>query len=479
VATNLTRRKFYGGLGKLALAAGATDLSGAASEKCGARAIMRVTRGPKALDVPPTTPQGQSWHYMLSFPFQLAPRLAALSCNMKANYGPGQDFEGGMDLIPFDDFRRIRVEKAIPLTRNHEEKNPNASGKPSIMVKYPGPVGFVPRGAKRRDGTPHPHAGTGFVFSKAKAWPMDDSEGVADFPDRKGRGVFTAGKMYMYFEFFPFSFDGAQIVLGKREVMRFEDFVPGWRITNTGLTNAIPDGDDLLMGMQGGMPGKTAGSGLMRWRRRGGHWDPVSFDLITPEDNSLEPSVVQDIDGSLLFCARGKRETGPPIRIWRSRDGGGKWERIIFINGLVGSVPISLNQAVDGTPYIASNIKTPMIQVPGGDGGISRLEPKGGRGERSTLCIWPLNEARNGLESPLIARDPLTEFGVPPHGSVWAVDHPSAMTLHLADRNWHNVMGYRMLEWMENTHYVGPTPQTGGYLEEVISAGNPIETWGF
>ena len=42
------------------------------------------------------------------------------------------------------------------------------------------------------------------------------------------------------------------------------------------------------------------------------------------------------------------------------------------------------------------------------------------------LCLWPLNEQRNGLEAPLVARDCLTEFGVPPSGTVWAADHPSA-----------------------------------------------------
>jgi hypothetical protein len=120
-----------------------------------------------------------------------------------------------------------------------------------------------------------------------------------------------------------------------------------------------------------------------------------------------------------------------------------------------------------------------MIKVPGGDAGVSRLEPKGGRGERSVLALWPVNEGRDGLGAPLLARDCLTEFGVPPHGTVWAVDHPSAQTVHLGDGAWHHVIGYRILEWKENTHFVGPTPRTGGYVEEVLSVGEPVVPWRF
>ena len=38
------------------------------------------------------------------------------------------------------------------------------------MVKYPVRGGFIPLGAKLSDGTPHPHAGTGFGTSQAMAW---------------------------------------------------------------------------------------------------------------------------------------------------------------------------------------------------------------------------------------------------------------------------------------------------------------------
>ncbi|PYV10422.1 MAG: hypothetical protein DMG07_21155 [Acidobacteria bacterium] len=284
---------------------------------------------------------------------------------------------------------------------------------------------------------------------------------------------------YDYFELLQLAYDGRELRIVHRQRVGLEEMVPGWRISGAGLTNPISDGDDLLVGAQGGRPGRTPGCGLLRWRRSRGAWRPAAFDLITPEDNSIEPSVVREGGGDLLFLARGRRESGPPVRVWRSRDNGRSWQRTIFINGLVGSVPISLNQAVDGTPYVASNLYTPWIKVPGGDAGISRLEPAGGRGERSTLCIWPLNERRDGLEAPLLARDCRTEFGVPPSGTVWAADHPSAMTLQLGDGEWHHVLGYRLLDWKENTHFIAPSPRTGAYVEEVFSVGEPVPPWNF
>jgi hypothetical protein len=90
-----------------------------------------------------------------------------------------------------------------------------------------------------------------------------------------------------------------------------------------------------------------------------------------------------------------------------------------------------------------------------------------------------LNTERNGLDTPVIARDCSAEFGSPPGGSAWRADHPSAMTLRLADGKWHNVLGMRILEYGELTFAMPPTPSSGAYLEEVISSGEAIPIWNF
>jgi hypothetical protein len=149
---------------------------------------------------------------------------------------------------------------------------------------------------------------------------------------------------------------------------------------------------------------------------------------------------------------------------------------------MIPSVPASLNRAVDGTPYFAANLYEPQFFLPTGlhsDGGVSRLEPVGRRGERSTLCLWPLNDARDGFDAQFVMRDPLSEFGLPPHGTVWAADHADGAVVRLADGRWRALVGWRLLEWKENTHLIAPGPLTGSYLDEVVSFGPPAPLWVF
>jgi hypothetical protein len=258
------------------------------------------------------------------------------------------------------------------------------------------------------------------------------------------------------------------------------------------LTNGIQDGDDLLLPMSGGKAAGPSGTGIARWRRAGGSWRPVSFVPVSGADGSGEPSLVRDLDGALLFCARGSRdaryweasESETPdndIRVWRSRDGGQSWRKVLHVRGAVSSAPITLNRAADGTPYVAANLYEvflhPMdrIKVPVD----SRGRVWAGGRARNTLCLWPLDPDRTGLETPIVARDCRRDFGPPPGGTAWRIDHPSSATVQLADGEWHNVLGARVLEYGELTHVLPPTPRTGAYLEEVVSAGPAAPPWRF
>jgi len=460
--------------------------------------ILRVTRSLR-LGFPPGTPKGQIWNYMLTYPFQVAPGLAGISCNIKPSFGPGQDFENGTDIMLFSDRLKVDTSQAIPVTRNEESRNPNAEGKPALLVKYPDPVGFVPLGAKRQDGAVHPHAGTGFGTARASAWPLDDSE-LVETPERRGRKTFEGRQYYMYWELFQFKYDGRSFQVTSRERFAPDKLIPEWVMSCPALTNAIPDGDDLLTAMSGGRPGRPHGAGVVRWKRISTIWRPVSFQLVTGEEGAsgtkeltekghgtqlegaIEPSLIRDLDGELLLGARGRRNTGHPIRVWKSSNQGRDWKLVIFCGG-ISSAPVTLNRAADGTPYIAANryqYQTHLKGMPsipyfvGPDG-----KPRPDGGTREALVLWPLNQQRNALEIPIIARDCLAELGPPPHGTLWSVDHPSAMTVQLADQQWHNLMGYRIFEKEENTHFVDPTPYTGAYLEEVISAGKALPMWNF
>jgi hypothetical protein len=488
----IDRREFAARLATGAVALGAATLAGAAATGetsadplPAGRGVWRILRRPKALESPPDTPPGLTYRYMLSYPFQVAPKLAGLYVNLKMCEGPGQDFEGGTDVVLFDDPTRLDPARAHIVSRNYVAPNPNDGGKPAIMMKYPGLLGFVPLGARRPDGSPHPHAGTGFALSTVAAWPTSaaESDGVFTAPDRLGYAALGGARAYRYFEIYQLRYDGRAFTVGPAEKVMPEAFFPNFRLTSAGMACALADGDDLLTGLTGLRPGATAGSaGVARWSFRDGAWRPVAMEPVTPDDNSMEPSVIRDLDDSLLFFARAPRALGPPVRIWRQERPGAAWELRLNVNGMIPSVPVTLNRAVDGTPYLVANLYEPQFFLPPylkSDGGVSRLEPAGRRGERSTLCLWPLNPERNGFDAQFILRDPRSEFGLPPHGTVWAADHGTGGGVRLADGAWHALVGYRMLEWKENTHFIPPSPQTGSYLDEVVSFGPPVPLWNF
>lgn len=485
-----------------------------------AKGYLKVTRGGPDLQMPPDTPPGEIWRYGLAIPFQVAPRRAAIFCNIRKDRGLGADFEVGTDVIIFDSLSDIRADQATPVSRNHEQPNPRSQppGARSVIVKYPVRGGFVPFGARRADGTPHPYAGTGFGLCQALAWPLGQPA-LDDIPDRRGQRPFRESERYEYLELKQYTYDGKTFGVVNEEKIQFSDLLAGWTFTDPGISSAIPDGDDLLLpiafaetgAFSRGFDGEECsrlglafdrhevGSGVMRWRRDSGAWRPVSFVPVTGEDNSFEPTLIRDVDGSLLLTARGGREsTYNDIQIWRSKDGGRSWNKIIHVRGVISSAPISINRAADGTPYIAANLyevlmypTDPYMKLPPDPvlvhlGYMHKVDiagrdtaVRGGGWLREKICLWPLNADRTGLELPIIARDCHREFGPPPGGSTWNADHPSAATVRLGDGAWHDILGYRVVERGEITYGMDPAPQTGAYLEEVDSAGGTIPAWNF
>ncbi len=203
--------------------------------------------------IPPTQPEGDTWRYGLGLPFQVAAGKVGLFCGIRGKRG--HDFEAGTDVILFSDLSQIQAEGAIPISRNHNEKNPNSSpaAAPSIMVKYPVRGGFVPAGAKLEDGSPHPHAGTGFGICQAIAWTEDQES------------VYPGEQMYEYVELYQLAYDDGGFRLTETERIPYDELFEGAVLANPGLTNAIADGEDLLFTMGSGIEGGSF-SGLTRWR---------------------------------------------------------------------------------------------------------------------------------------------------------------------------------------------------------------------
>ena len=126
-------------------------------------------------------------------------------------------------------------------------------------MRFPVIGGFIPLGALREDGSAHPHAGTGFGIAQAISFPVDEA----------GLFNWNAERIHRC-EVHQLRFDGERFS-AIRSAPGQEQAHPlvgesGWEIIAPGITNAIPDGEDLLQAV---MTRNGAGqvSGVVRWAR--------------------------------------------------------------------------------------------------------------------------------------------------------------------------------------------------------------------
>jgi hypothetical protein len=198
---------------------------------------------------------------------------------------------------------------------------------------------------------------------------------------------------------------------------------------------------------------------------------------------SFEPSVVRELDGSLLMSVRGYGrdghinerwhndvpETWDALRLYRSADGE-NWREAFCIYAQRAISPVILNVTADGRPYIAGNpLRRNNINRSGRTCKTAWM--------RDDLFFWPLNDARTGVLTPTNVLDARREFGCARadwNDSVnfWYLDHPAGGAFRLADGNWHGLVGFRVCEFAEVATSAPPTPHTGYWLEEV-HADNP------
>ena len=469
------------GLGGLCLGDEMGGKSGNERTDSAERGIVRVTRGPADLVVPRDGDgfrDRDGFRYGTAYLFQVGPNQAGLLCNLRFEGLPAGDFEAGMDMLVFDDIEKISSAKAVPVTRTAKYAD-RVTGQWRILIKYCVKGGFIPFGARRADGSPHPHAGTGFGFCEALDFPMKGpGPNYAYYSKLDKRAL-----MVRTVEVQQLTFDGKEF-----KVPRVDTYTeakplraPGskWKITRPPLRMGIPDGDDILVGADATSNDASVNfshplaTGVSRWRRVEGRWQPVEF---TPVFSSraakqpqvehghekmvepMEPSLVRDLDGALLFTARFAytKYENHVVRVWRSVDGRA-WKLIVEQPDMRGQSPVTINRAADGTPYIVSNAL--------------------GR-ERDKLVLWPFSRDRTGFAEPVTVRDALQQFGRPPSKIVWFMDHSNAGVVRLADGRWHNLLVYRIMDRGEHSGRP-PAPQTGLYLEEVVSAGEAIPAWRF
>jgi hypothetical protein len=421
------------------------------------RGITGVTAGPRDLVFPSDAPSGQQWVYQCGFPFQISPTEAALFCNIRVCGTRIVDIEAGTDVVIFDRLDRIGPERATPLLRIEEVDHPRTGERVYLVGGCVG--GFVPLGARRPDGSPHPYAGTGFGLCHVMGYPARLEQASDTHLDMNS-------DIYTFIEVQQYAYDGRRFQVTDRRRYDLDGLLPGWSILSFGLSPAIPSGDDLLFGISSDRVNDWD-SGLSRWRRGpDGRWLPVAYRLLNR--HTMEPTLVRDLDGALLMAFRPWMPTNPRPRsldILRSADEGETWQPVIREEVFNLGTPLLLCRAADGTPYVVTNrYREPLLHR---------------HAKREMIWLWPLADDRRRLLEPMLVRDGTADLGPPPNGSVWRLDHPSGCTVRLADGRWRHVLAYRVLEDAEMRTNAGATPMTGCYVEEVFSAGPAEPPWHF
>ena len=450
---------------------------------------MKVASGLCVLHAPPGPADGSGVAYGIGVPLQIAPNRAACFVNRKVNSGTGVvDFEGGSDAIVFDGLESIADAEPIPISRNHEEEYTHTDGRQVrlTVVKYPVTVGFVPLGALRGDGSPHPHAGTGFAIIHAIGFEMPDPSTLRDAESmRRFQQKHREAKQrrdwpfYQYLEVQQHLCDGTALAVTSSERFGIDEICPPRTFDgHMSLVPAIPDGDDLLLGVR---DAQSQDSGVSRWVRSQGRWRMVDYAPVTREGGgrlhrTLEASVIRAPNGSLLFTPRqsGTAPTKHDFRVWRSVDGGHTWAEVLRREARHEQSPVTLNQAADGRPYLAANVY-PL----NGEGDAGEQTPERGPYSRARLAIWPLSHDFTDVLPPQMVFD-AAALPSRPSDLSWWVDHPTGATIRLADGQWRHILAFRVISEAEvRGHASSAPPESGLHIREIETGGAPRPPWRF
>jgi hypothetical protein len=396
-----------------------------------AAGVVGVSHGRVDVATPPNVPANNSWSYGLGMPIQLDATTGGLLVNIRRNGTPYGDFEVGTDLIKFTSLDGISANDAIPISRPTNEPNP-WTGVPSTTSKYPLVGGFVPLGGKFANGKAHPYGGTGFGICEVGFYPSDYSQPLPP-PNQLG----------YHLELQQFAYDGSRFTASRPiRVSSLPIANTPWKITATGLSSAVPDGNDLLFAVTCSNADSAGIIGVARFQYGANGWQPTSFAPVTNAGQAwYEPSLIRDVDGSLLFS--GRNDGGNPITVWGSPNGNA-WNRLINVDAArANCTPVVLNQAADGSPFLVTTMAASV--------------------NRNVLDLVPLNSDRTGLDATITVRNGPAEFD--PTAS-YAVDHGVGNLIRLADGQWHSLLTYRVIA-------PPASPFTGCYIEEVFSSGEP------
>ncbi len=399
--------------------------------------FTRMLRHGRLLDRPVTQPVGtdKPASYEIGKLFQLDRDTALVVAAMREQ--GGHDFEIGNDGFIIRSLAEITPVRAIPINRLDPNYTTRA-GEKAVLAKYPVNGAIIPLSAKLEDGTPHPAAGTGFLFSTVLSFTPDRAE-ITPTPDQ-------------FVELMQVRWDGTTLKI-ERDTLPPEYAA---RLLNVGF-NTLPQDRGVLCPVV-----STDGIEVLRFDYRDGRWQPVAsggafstlkktakLELEAPKKNApptakrfanvggeIEPSLVKTADGYLVHT----RGSDPRGRVYRSGDG----LRYVFqYDHWNHTVPQTLNAGLDGSLYVATN--------------------RGPGWLRNPLVAFAVHG--QSLVDPVIIHDE-KQIGDDKGAEVPFCDHPMGANVFLNGR-WRHLLLYRVCDLREtNGQGAPPTPQTGLYLAE-------------
>jgi hypothetical protein len=434
--------------------------------------LMNVSKGLRAFSSVPDSPEGQQWVYQSSRPFQLSATEIGFMTQIRPGGAGTVDLSFGNDLLVTSDLNEFAISSRHVIDRPRYFQDPR-DGRDLVGSVHWNKGGFVPLGAKRPDGSPHPHGGTGFGGSVVVGYPAayetklaeDVFENWEDYEPTRGIEN-PVGKKSLAIHPFPyretrlyqFRYDGECFDITRDEPFELEGFKPdiGWA-----LRHDVPDGDDLLYPFTATPIGDDCQvCGVARWRRLGEAWAIVDTMIVPGAENSYEPSLERGRNGQLFFTCRAAFEaTGSrSIRVWVSDDGAATWKKIIDVPEVRSSSPTTINRSPDGTLFILGN---PV------------------ESNRQVLAAWPLSPAFDRLQEPIVVLDSAKEVGLFRGEYDWYADHPIGSVLRLANGELRGIITHRFANRIEVGYDLPPTPSTSTCLYTVRDDGCPLETWNF
>ena len=441
-------------------------------------ALIRIGNDRKVLDSVLTGPDGGQWMYQSARCFQISPAEVGLMVNIRPGGAHVVDLAVGNDLLVLSSLDDVASAKRFVINRSAKYTCPE-DGREFLLSMVWSKVAFVPVGARRADGSPHPHASTGFGCSHAVGYPpafstrtpeaferwseYEPTRGVENPLSPKALAVDPNPVCINYVH--QYRYDGSQF-----EVSRIDEIhVPGdhgfeedeWE---WGLRSGLPDGDDLLFPLVARRRDDGARvAGLGRWHSTTAGWRVAEFTPVPGAARATEPTVERDRNGALYFTCRceNRLPRAQSIVVWRSEDGGRTWEVVIDEPDLRAASPITINRATDGSLYVLANPLDPVKR------------------NRERLAVWPLSAEGDHLAARMEFLDTTREFGLFRGEYDWYADHPIGEVIRLADGAWHGVITHRGANRIEVGSDLPPTPWTGTYLADVLSDGEPLPRWRF